>query len=49
MTGEFRQKGVLVVYGTQNPDPSGTEYDRKTAEEIADNLRTFYSLWPREG
>jgi len=37
---------VIVVYGTMNPDPSGTEYDRKTAEEIASNLRKFYSLWP---
>ncbi|WP_258084492.1 hypothetical protein [Thermococcus thermotolerans] len=36
---------VVVVYGTQNPDPRGTEYDRETAELIADNLRTFYSQW----
>ncbi len=36
---------VVVVYGTQNPDPSGTESDRKTAELIADNLRVFYSQW----
>lgn len=40
------QKGrVIVVYGTHNPDPSGTEYDKKTAEKIANNLRIFYSLW----
>ncbi|NJE61080.1 DUF4932 domain-containing protein [Thermococcus sp. 21S7] len=36
---------VVVVYGTQNPDPKGAEYDRETAELIADNLRTFYSQW----
>ena len=36
---------VVVVYGTQNPDPKGTEYDRETAELIADNLKTFYSQW----
>lgn len=37
---------VVVVYGTQNPDPSGTEYDRETAEVIAENIRIFYSQWP---
>ncbi len=37
---------VIVVYGTQNPDPSGNEYDRETAEKMADNLGAFYSLWP---
>ncbi|CAD5244138.1 DUF4932 domain-containing protein [Thermococcus camini] len=36
---------VVVVYGTQNPDPKGTEYDRETAELIAENLRIFYSQW----
>ncbi|NJE75866.1 DUF4932 domain-containing protein [Thermococcus sp. ES12] len=36
---------VVVVYGTQNPDPEGTEYDRETAELIANNLKTFYSQW----
>ncbi|WP_148882328.1 DUF4932 domain-containing protein [Thermococcus aciditolerans] len=36
---------VVVVYGTQNPDPSGVEMDRKTAEAIAENLRVFYSQW----
>lgn len=36
---------VVVIYGTQNPDPTGSEYDRETAELIADNLRTFYSQW----
>ncbi|NJE03068.1 DUF4932 domain-containing protein [Thermococcus sp. MV11] len=36
---------VIVVYGTQNPDPSGVERDRETAEAIAENLRVFYSQW----
>ncbi|NJE01008.1 DUF4932 domain-containing protein [Thermococcus sp. JdF3] len=36
---------VIVVYGTRNPDPSGVERDRETAEAIAENLRTFYSQW----
>ncbi|ASI98427.1 DUF4932 domain-containing protein [Thermococcus celer] len=36
---------VVVVYGTRNPDPTGTERDRETAELIADNLRAFYSDW----
>ncbi|WP_367883705.1 hypothetical protein [Thermococcus peptonophilus] len=38
---------IVIVYGTQNPDENGTEYDRKTAEMIAENLRKFYSQWPR--
>ncbi len=37
---------VVIVYGTQNPDPTGTLRDRKTARAIAENLRKFYSLWP---
>ncbi|ASJ07059.1 DUF4932 domain-containing protein [Thermococcus pacificus] len=37
---------VIVVYGTRNPDPSGTDYDRETADIIAENLRKFYSSWP---
>ncbi|ACJ16086.1 hypothetical protein TON_0599 [Thermococcus onnurineus NA1] len=37
---------VIVVYGTQNPDPNGTEYDRETAEIVANYLETFYSQWP---
>ncbi|AEK72314.1 hypothetical protein GQS_02065 [Thermococcus sp. 4557] len=36
---------VVVVYGTQNPDPAGVERDRETAEAIAENLRVFYSQW----
>ncbi len=39
---------VIVVYGTENPDPSGTEYDRGTAERIAKTLEEFYSMWPGE-
>ncbi len=38
---------VLVVYGTQNPDPSGTEKDRETAEEIVHILKKFYSQWDK--
>ncbi|WP_461864028.1 DUF4932 domain-containing protein [Thermococcus sp.] len=37
---------LLVVYGTRNPNPKGTEYDRRTAELIAENLKSFYSQWP---
>lgn len=37
---------VIIVYGTQNPDKSGVEYDKATAEMIAENLRNFYSQWP---
>lgn len=37
---------IIIVYGTQNPDENGTEYDRETAEMIAENLRKFYSQWP---
>lgn len=37
---------IVIVYGTQNPDENGTEYDRETAEMIAENLRKFYSQWP---
>ena len=36
---------VVIVYGTRNPDPAGTERDRETAEAIAENLRKFYSQW----
>ncbi|QDA31300.1 DUF4932 domain-containing protein [Thermococcus indicus] len=36
---------VVIVYGTQNPDPSGVERDRETADTIAQNLRVFYSQW----
>lgn len=36
---------VVVVYGTANPDPRGTERDRETVETIAENLRKFYSQW----
>ncbi|WP_297495963.1 hypothetical protein [Thermococcus sp.] len=36
---------VVVVYGTANPDPSGTEKDRETAKRIAENLEKFYSQW----
>ncbi|NJE31076.1 DUF4932 domain-containing protein [Thermococcus sp. 18S1] len=36
---------VVVVYGTQNPDPLGVERDMETAEAIAENLRVFYAQW----
>ncbi|WP_099211383.1 DUF4932 domain-containing protein [Thermococcus henrietii] len=36
---------VVIVYGTANLDPTGTEKDKETAEEIAGNLRRFYSQW----
>ncbi|MCD6372346.1 MAG: DUF4932 domain-containing protein [Thermococcus sp.] len=39
---------VVVVYGTQTPDPTGTRRDKETAEAIAENLRVFYSQWPNE-
>ncbi len=37
---------IIVIYGTQNPDPKGVEYDEKTANIVEDYLRTFYSQWP---
>ncbi len=36
---------VVIIYGTANPDPAGTEKDKETAEEIAENLEKFYSQW----
>jgi len=36
---------IVIVYGTANPDPTGTEKDEETADEIAENLRVFYSQW----
>ncbi|MDK2853424.1 MAG: hypothetical protein PWQ92_318 [Thermococcaceae archaeon] len=39
---------VLIVYGTQNPDKSGVDYDRKTAEIVRDYLQRFYSQWTGE-
>ncbi|AHF80386.1 Hypothetical protein TES1_1002 [Thermococcus paralvinellae] len=37
---------VIIVYGTQNPDKKGSEYDRETAEIVKSYLETFYSQWP---
>lgn len=37
---------VIIVYGTQNPDKSGSEYDRETAELVKSYLEAFYSQWP---
>ncbi len=37
---------IIVIYGTQNPDPKGVKYDEETADTVADCLRTFYSQWP---
>jgi len=33
--GNNRENKILIIYGTQNPDPTGTEHDRKVAEEWA--------------
>lgn len=41
-----REGEVLIVYGTQNPDKNGVEYDKETAEIIRNYLQTFYSQWP---
>lgn len=35
----FSDKSVVIVYGTQNPDKKGNEYDRETALMLADGLR----------
>ena len=37
---------VIIVYGTQNPDKRGSEYDKETAELVKSYLKTFYSQWP---
>jgi len=31
--GNNRENKILIIYGTQNPDPTGTEHDKKVAEE----------------
>ncbi len=36
---------VIIVYGTQNPDKSGTEYDRETAEKYKKDLEKFFILY----
>jgi len=33
--GNNRENKLLIVYGTQNPDPTGTEHDKEFAEEWA--------------
>ncbi|MEO2152435.1 MAG: hypothetical protein ABGW50_07250, partial [Thermococcus sp.] len=33
---------LVIVYGTQNPDESGNEYDRETAYLLAERLRETY-------
>ncbi|ALM74650.1 DUF4932 domain-containing protein [Thermococcus barophilus] len=40
-----REGEVVIVYGTQNPDKKGSEYDRETAEIVKSYLETFYSQW----
>ena len=35
---------VIIVYGTQNPDKSGTEYDKETAEEYKRGLERSF-IW----
>jgi len=32
--GNNRENKILIIYGTQNPDPTGTEHDKKLAEEF---------------
>ncbi len=32
--GNNRENKILIIYGTQNPDPTGTEHDKKFAEEF---------------
>jgi len=39
---------VLIIYGTQNSDEKGVEYDKATAELVKDYLTQFYSQWPGE-
>ncbi|NJE07964.1 DUF4932 domain-containing protein [Thermococcus sp. M39] len=36
----YTDKSVIIVYGTQNPDKSGNEYDKETALMLADKLRS---------
>ena len=36
------QGKLIIVYGTQNPDESGNEYDRETAYLLAERLRETY-------
>ena len=36
----YTEKRVIIVYGTQNPDESGNEYDRESALMLADWLRS---------
>jgi len=33
--GNNPENKLLIIYGTQNPDPTGTEHDKKVAEEWA--------------
>lgn len=35
---------VIIVYGTQNPDKSGTEYDKETAEDYRRTLEKSF-IW----
>ncbi|MCD6127208.1 MAG: S-layer protein [Methanomicrobia archaeon] len=32
--GNNRENKILIIYGTQNPDPTGTEHDKKVAEKL---------------
>ncbi|WP_324736200.1 DUF4932 domain-containing protein [Thermococcus sp. SY098] len=36
----YTEKRVIIVYGTQNPDESGNEYDKESALMLADWLRS---------
>lgn len=35
---------IVIVYGTQNPDKSGVEYDKKTAEELREFLENSFII-----
>lgn len=39
---------IIIVYGTQNPDKNGVDYDRETAEIVKYYLQRFYSQWMGE-
>jgi len=43
--GNNREMKILIIYGTQNPDPTGTEHDKKVAEERAQSF-SFTGIEP---
>ena len=44
---EYLEK-VIIVYGTQNPDERGVEYDRETAKEYKRYLEKSFSFYRRD-